>query len=156
MLITSLYIIYKTKLVSSDMILISSFFNFLQSHPILLNSFYFLSSVLANLPRILGWLSARAFLQAYWNQTIQQFELLQTKKKRLVLKRIFKCLNYLDFASEVSPALLVPVSRQLLTSIIWSTAHNNHIQWRLKMASPKFLLIKKKKKLLISNSYKSV
>lgn len=27
------------------------------------------SSVLANLPRILGWLSARAFLQAYWDTT---------------------------------------------------------------------------------------
>ena len=28
------------------------------------------SSVFANLPRILGWLSASAFLQAYWNDTI--------------------------------------------------------------------------------------
>lgn len=62
---------YITKLVSNEMGFVSfyssSFFLLLCFLPFtpFLEPFYFLSSVFANLPRTLGWLSARAFLQAY-------------------------------------------------------------------------------------------
>ena len=69
----------------------SCFFLLLSLLPLspFLEPFYFLSSVFANLPRTLGWLSARAFLQAYWNQTKQHLEDLQVLVFELKWLQVF-------------------------------------------------------------------
>ena len=92
------------------------------------------SSILANLPLILGWVSANAFLHAYWTKTKSKLthtnvpilllsmhyghNLERANKERGRNRWITVLINeYLNFSTEIPLRLLIPVSWELLPTV---------------------------------------
>jgi hypothetical protein len=84
------------------------------------------SSILANRPRTLGWLSARAFLQAYCDRELKTFYyllILHFANLNCVKNRMFA---YLDLSAKVSLDLLLPVPGELLLPFLCFQVTDGH------------------------------